>query len=456
MRSPSDEAVLQSPAAMDARPVSTRPSIARPLALVLFVLLCLGGWLRLNAFGYPQTLQFDEHHFVENARNYLRHLPDWNDHPPLGKLILATSIRLFGDHSIGWRLPSLIFGSFTILLGGWAAARLFRNRGAGYVAAAFLGADGFLIAYSRAALLDGFLATSAVGTLLLCSFDLSWATALLAGMLLGFSVSIKFSGIAIVVPLLLAWSLHQRWDRRRVLLAGLALTVAVIMSFGLYRFGLALAGQPHAVTDIVRDVQRLFEHHAQLTDMKNPATSGWITWAVPVRPLHLGRTDAPGQVRLLSMLGNLAIWWAAVCVALLALRAVLRHGTVAVARQPQDPSGQDPELASRLSSPLSWPEQFVHGRGRAVLVLLATVAAFLAPWVLTHRDSYIYHFLPSYAALVVLLAGFIAWVAGRSARFALVFCVIVLLVAAFYGPIWAYLPVTRDALTYRLFLPSWR
>ncbi len=58
------------------------------------VLIALGVWCRTVGFGFPPTFLFDEHHFVENARNYLNHAADWNDHPPLGKLFIAASIRV--------------------------------------------------------------------------------------------------------------------------------------------------------------------------------------------------------------------------------------------------------------------------------------------------------------------------------------------------------------------------
>src|ERR1039457_852257 len=51
-------------------------------------LLCLGVIWRFVDLDYPRTFSFDEHHFVSNARNYIAHRADWNDHPPLGKLVL--------------------------------------------------------------------------------------------------------------------------------------------------------------------------------------------------------------------------------------------------------------------------------------------------------------------------------------------------------------------------------
>jgi dolichyl-phosphate-mannose-protein mannosyltransferase len=159
MAEPSKEALERQPETKSVGFLS-RVSKLSPLAVLVTAMLLLGLFLRVNAFGYPNTFMFDEHHFVENARNYLLHKPDQNDHPPIGKMIIAQSIGLLGDTPVAWRLPSLIWGFITIIAVGFAAGRLFSSAQAGWLAAAFIGVDGFLSGYSRAALLDGFLAGS--------------------------------------------------------------------------------------------------------------------------------------------------------------------------------------------------------------------------------------------------------------------------------------------------------
>ena len=99
---------------------------------------------------------------------------------------------------------------------------------------------------------------------------------------------------------------------------------------------------------------------------------------------------------------------------------------------------------------------FVVAHGKSVIAAMLTTVAFLAPWILTHRDSYIYHFLPAYAPLVVTLAGFLGWYETKRPARVFGFFVITLLVAAFYAPLWAYLPISHDALNLRLFIASWR
>lgn len=36
-------------------------------------------------------------------------------HPPLAEELMAVSIRVFGDVPLGWRYPSVLFGSLAIV-----------------------------------------------------------------------------------------------------------------------------------------------------------------------------------------------------------------------------------------------------------------------------------------------------------------------------------------------------
>jgi dolichyl-phosphate-mannose-protein mannosyltransferase len=432
-----------------------------PWALTLGLLVGLGLVLRVVAFDVPAGFLFDEHHFVENARNYLAHRADWNDHPPLGKLFIALSIRLLGDGPVGWRMPALLFGLLTVALGGVTVARLFRSREAGAVAAALLSADGFLIAYSRAGLLDGVLAASLVLALFCSTLRPSARVAVAAGALLGCAMNVKFSGVGVALPLLVWLLLDERAWSRRLALGGVVGVVAASTYLGLYAAGLALAGQPTGVSAAVRETQRLLAHHAALTDMKHPLTSGWVTWFLPQRAIVMSWIDSMGTVRALSMLGNLATWWGAgLCaaaatwnIAVLGLRRVLKP--VTAAPEPVPPS-EGVDATAATASPEGPVARFVLSHGRAAVLLLAGALGFLAPWAVSHRDSYLYHYLPSYTALVMLLGGFVSWLRARSPGLALGFVCVVLVVAAVYAPLWSSLPLSAEGARARLFLQGWR
>src|SRR5882672_2190962 len=160
-----------------------------PLLVSCVALVAFGLWIRVVNLGFPRSLTWDEHHFVENARNYIHHKHDWNDHPPLGKLLIAPWMLAFGDTSTSFRMSSLVFGLASIAIAGSFAARLFRDRRAGWLASAFIAADGFCIAFSKTALLDGVLTALMLLTVWLVMTARSPVRVAIAALVIGFAAN---------------------------------------------------------------------------------------------------------------------------------------------------------------------------------------------------------------------------------------------------------------------------
>lgn len=98
-----------------------------PILIALAALL-----LRLFDLGKIQSLIFDEVYYVDGARDYLNHgveisgaKAEFVVHPPVGKWLIASGIKLFGDSGFGWRIATAVIGSLSILLIGMIAKRLF-------------------------------------------------------------------------------------------------------------------------------------------------------------------------------------------------------------------------------------------------------------------------------------------------------------------------------------------
>lgn len=432
--------------------------LRRPFAPLVVLALCacaLGIFLRVHNFDFPERLLFDERHFVHNAFHYLEGKPDTNDHPPLGKLWMAVSVSAFGRGPVGFRGASLVAGLLSLAFGSWTAARLFGPL-AGICALALLGLDGFFIAYSRAGLLDGFL--------LMLGFAVTWTATLrrpvlvacVGGLLVGLAANIKFSGITtLVAPLIaLAFAPTPRLHRLGYTLLLGALTVGTYLAA--YAGGLALSGLPASISSVVEHSRGLYLHHLALTEMKHPLTSGWVSWVVPTRPIVLGFIRDATSVRALSMLGNLVIWWPAAALGLFTAGTMTWLGLAQVTAGPLRFVQNQTTASSAAQDSAPTLSHFVRTHGRGCYLVLGQALAFLAPWVATHRDSYIYHYLPVYGLLVVLLAGFVAFVARAKPRRALLFLCLVTLCGGYYAPVWSFMPLSPAAYEQRLFVRSWR
>jgi dolichyl-phosphate-mannose--protein O-mannosyl transferase len=378
-----------------------------------------GLWLRTHELWRPPFYAFDEHHFVDNAHNYLQRLPDLNDHPPLGKLLIALGISLFGESSAGWRCMPALFGAATIVVAALLARRLFPGSAAWAFALVFVSLDGFAIAYSRMALLDGMLSCL---LLLSCWLALDTSSLALIGAALagGLALSIKFTGVCYLAPL--ACALLTRSGRGRLRWLLIAPAVSTLVYYACYALGLWISRAPWDPISVWRATVALLRHHAGLIDMQNPSTSSWVTWFVPTRPITLWRTIDGATLRSVTSRGNPLLWACCSASALGLSCAVAWRGLAPILKAGTFRLGW-----------LSLP-------ARSLIYLLAAYWACLAPWILTRRDSYIYHYLPSYLTAIVLVSGLCSSIYRSRRSWALTFTALMIAVSAVYSPRWAGLP----------------
>ncbi|PEQ13728.1 glycosyl transferase [Novosphingobium sp. PC22D] len=167
--------------------------------------------------GIPTRLYFDEVHYVPAARKLLELKAANREHPLFAKELIAASIRLFGDTSWAWRLPSVVCGG----VGLFAFSRLVwwssRRRRATILAALLLATNFTWFIQSRIAMLD----MVSAGLLMVGLWQFAAALAapaakarwrlLAAGVALGLSMGAKWSGVpAIVLPGLAFLALRVR------------------------------------------------------------------------------------------------------------------------------------------------------------------------------------------------------------------------------------------------------
>jgi dolichyl-phosphate-mannose-protein mannosyltransferase len=419
-----------------------------PLYLVLGAMLAVGVYLRLTDCQGPGALRWDEHHYINVARSYLTRTYATDDHPPFGKLIITGAMHLFGDTPLGWRFASLVFGFVNIGLCAWVAHVVWKRGRAALLAGAFVAADGFFIAYSRAALLDGMIVAFAMAGVATLLSARSWRGVVGAAVLLGGAGSFKLNGVTFICSALVICAATARLRRATPLVA----LVSVAVFYLQHAAALALTGHSATIPAVIAENHKLIAHHLSYT-VVNPNSSHWYTWFLPWKPIFLRRDVDPvsGSIKALITLGNPLLWWGAsaavVATAVVVVRVgwrrlwpLLRDAAPSPAAGPPAPEGPVLALESRAGV-LCW--------------MLLVWAAPLAFWVPSLRDAYLYHYLPSYTFALVLLAGFCDRLYARHPLATLIGLCVVLQVSLFYAPLWGELPISENALNARLF-PIWR
>ncbi len=240
-------------------------NLSDPATLLALVLVAAFvsrvAWLNLPAGG----LIFDEAYYVNAARILLGWaVPDGahyagstlgldpnTEHPPLGKLLMALSMLLFGDNGIGWRVPSVVAGMVAL----WAMYRIVRTSGEtarfGVLVVAILAFDNLTLVHGRIGTLDMMaLAPILVGSWL--AMRRHWA---LAGLAVAIGCLVKITAIYGVAAILLLYLLEVGvpwWRAKRIplrdlrgpLMFGLTFAVVSLGGLGVLDFALQQVHDP--------------------------------------------------------------------------------------------------------------------------------------------------------------------------------------------------------------------
>jgi dolichyl-phosphate-mannose--protein O-mannosyl transferase len=411
-------------------------SKAEQTTSILLAFMIVGGIvLRIQGIALPFDHTFDEALYVDPAHHYLLGVTDLSDrHPPLSKLLLAVGMLLFGHNPLGWRFMALCFGIQSVFLAYWVASALFENKRAGWMAAAFVAADGFFISYSRTGLPDGILNCLVLWSMLAAITARSWRGLMVAGVLIGAAVSVKWSGLMVGVPALVAVLVLKR--ARWYALAALA--VVPIVHWAIWVIGLKLMGHPSDLKSMGAVMVEFFTMHKGKGHLTNPLASPWYTWPFLYHPIVVKLSTYGLKSRYSSSIGNPLVWFAAgLPVMLLPIAAGM--------------------MTLRMRWRKLWDQWFDVKFANVLLILIVGWGALLTPWIMWGGSyAFWYHYMPCYSFAVLLLAGGVARLERRWPRAVLVFVALTLTVAIYFAPVWGeFLLSTNEANRRLIFLP-WR
>ena len=405
-------------------------------------------------------------------------------HPPVGTWTVALGIRLLGDDPTGWRTASAVAGTAAVLVTYAVGLRLLRRVVPAALAGLLVALDGLAVTSSRIAMLDavlGLLVVSAAWavlrdrdarrtavrvrgageSLLASAVGSRWRWA--AGLVLGLAVATKWSGLLAVGAAGLVVLAVETWGRgekvsggaRRLLAtaAGAALSL-VVLPAAVYVAAhvpwMANLEDSYVGDDVcpapceAGPVERLdawadaqvdllrFHRDLEATHPYRSSPWGWPVQARPVLsyletcgfdtpPAERGECVVePGERAQIRMLGNPALWWAA-----LAAYPVLL-----------------------------W--RSVRRRDPAAAFVGVWLLALWAPWLLAGRPGYLFYVVPEVPFVALGLAVAVASTAGRLRRVGTALVVLLAVVAAaWFAPVWYGWPLDPDQASLRAWLPGW-
>ncbi|MHC5797417.1 dolichyl-phosphate-mannose--protein mannosyltransferase [Lacisediminihabitans sp. FW035] len=424
-------------------------------------------------------------------------------HPPLGKWMIALGLRVFGaEDTVGWRISTALVGILAVFLLVIIARKLFDSTLLATIAGGLFAIDGHAIVLSRTALLDNFVMIFTLlgfGAVLLdraqsagrlslwlarradAGRGIDWGPAiwwrpwlLTAGILFGAATAVKWSGLyflaAFAVYSLVVDALARRaagvpfWITGTIVKQGpvtFLLTIPLALATylaswtgwfitrgGYYRNWAEVPGNaatgffswvPHSVQSFLHYQSSVYDFNVN-EHSAHPYSANPFTWLFLVRPTafyYVGQVRGQGGcsfsscAEYVTSIANPILWWAAT--------AALFY------------------LVYRLVRYREW---------RVGFILMGTVAGYL-PWLL-YSDRTIFQFYaivfePYLILGLVFVIGLIlgtrtdaTWRRTRGIGVVTVFVFLVVLVSAFFYPIWTGLQVPEIFARLHYWLPGWR
>ena len=300
------------------------------MAAIAPILIALASFvLRIINLGLPKGFVFDEVYYVDGARDFLKHgveidgaNPEFIVHPPVGKWLIASGIKLFGDNEFGWRFASAVFGTLLILLFARLVHVLFYSPLLTALGAALMALDGLLLVHSRTALLDLFLTFFTVlGVLLWHRNRHIWA-----GIAFGLAIGCKWSAIyfVAVIGLIAVYQILVTRDLRKsvkpiaakFLQYGLLPVVVYTLTWSGWFIsdrGWSRQWSSNPILSWLHYHSEMLNFHTGLTE-KHPYEANPWSWLVMGRPTSFfyespkgcGAKDCAQEV---LALGTPILWW---------------------------------------------------------------------------------------------------------------------------------------------------
>ncbi len=408
-----------------------------------------------EAPSYMNSMYFDEIYHGRTAYEYLQGEKAYETtHPPLGKLIIAVGIQLFGMVPFGWRFMGTLFGVLMLPIFYVFLKNMFGKTEIAVCGTTLFGMDFMRFVQTRIATID----TYGVMFILLAYFFMyrymtgspearfikTLPNLALSGLFFGIGCACKwtvvYAGAGLLALFLLRLVMWGRYYKENEIPGYLGLLVKTLLSAFAFYIALpaviyCLSYIPNGIIAGMRlkdgmlwnpDFYRLiwdnqtfmFRYHSQL-EATHSYSSVWWQWITDARPILYYRSyPASGIKSSFAAFGNPLVWWGG-------FMAIIAMGF----------------------------RFFLHKDGKALFILIGYLSQLL-PWLFISRVVFIYHYFPSTLFLILALSHVLntIWERGRGRYKLAVFgltAASVFLFGAFY-PVITGVPVSEIYTRYFL------
>lgn len=438
---------------------------------------------------YMTDFYFDEIYHVRTAYENIHGIEPYEiTHPPLGKLILACGIQLFGMNPFGWRFMGTLTGVLMLPVLYIFAKMLFKKSKYAAISAILFAVDFMHFAQTRIGTIDSY---SILWIMLMYLFMYQFTQSnfnkqkisktliplALSGLFFGIGAATKWlciyagAGLAVIFFM----TLYKRYkeyrfakekllahetgavadtgglDHYRSIVKKYKINIALILCWcvlffiivpvviyiaSYYPYTIVTQGEAYRFIDpgnlkehhsIVGNQFYMLNYHSTLNpDHVHPFSSMWYSWPVDVRPVLFfnGHNDLNHTTSTLSTMGNPLIWWAGVAASFWLVIDSARGK---------------------------------HRNYGVTFTAIAALSQFM-PWWFVTREVFIYHYFATVPFLIILI---VYWLKNIESdfrygkQFMWGFVIACGVMFAVFYPVITGIPFDTDYITALRWLPSW-
>jgi dolichyl-phosphate-mannose-protein mannosyltransferase len=455
--------------------------------LILFVLF-LAVITRLIFFGLPNEIVFDEVYFPKFASQYFEGEYYFDIHPPLAKLILAGSTKIFGysppsdfDFSkIGNQYPQTnyfkflrfviyFFGILLPLSIYFLTKQLFNNKWVAFFSGILAVFSNSLLVQSRFILTD--IPLLVFGILGIAFFLKSekkkyfsfeyffWI--ILSSIFLSACFSVKWTGLVFVgiVGIFLIRNIFKRkfFERTFIPLTILSFVFLLFYSSVFFihfqllpksgtgdkymssKFQSSLIGENYDKENASNIFEKIIELNAVMFSASynlkenHPYGSKWYTWSILKRPIYYWYKQGENYSNRIYFQANPLIWWFSSLSMLYWFIWLLG------------------EIKRKIFNKEKLNQYFF-----SIFILISGYLGNLLPYILINRVSFLYHYLPSLIFSIIGLSFLIYWYIKKYPQLIFLIFTIIFISFLFFSPLSYGLPLSNESYNMRIWFESWK
>ena len=357
---------------------------------------------------YMTNMYFDEIYHARTAFEHIHNLEpyEWT-HPPLGKLLIALGILVFGMNPFGFRIVGTLFGVAMLPLMYLLGKKIFKDWRFAAITSILMMFDFMHFTQTRIATIDVYGTFFIIAmyyymydTFMIKSYELPLRLSIkplfLSGLMFGLGVASKWiavyggAGLALLFflakyleyrdyrritqnPKLQAPEWLQGFMKKQVFLTLFLCVIFFIIIPGVIYYSsyipyMEVPGAKKGI-ELVLDYQKqMFDYHSKLK-ATHAFSSPWYEWPIIYKPtwFYSGSDVAPKNASTIVTMGNPAIWWVGIFAFFMAIYIAYKK--------------KDKKM---------------------VLAFTAIIFQYM-PWVLVPRITWIYHYFSTVPFIIICI-----------------------------------------------------